>query len=83
MKIDITSRDYWQTLVNLGLAVGRSNLPKIEDVAEHVLGLMRACDEAEQRVEQARKDARVLAQKVEIMLLKFSNEAEELRHSIR
>lgn len=37
MKKDITSRDYWQTLANLGLAVGRENLPKIEDVAEHVL----------------------------------------------
>lgn len=83
MKKDITSRDYWQTLANLGLAVGRSNLPRIEDVAEHILGLMRACDEAEQRAEHARKDARVLAQKVEIMLMKFSNEADELRDSIR
>ena len=43
MKKDITSRDYWKTLANLGLAVGRENLPNIEDVAEHVLGLMRAC----------------------------------------
>lgn len=83
MKKDITSRDYWQTLANLGLAVGRENLPKIEDVAEHVLGLMRECDEAKQRAEQARKDARVFAQKVDLMLMTFSNTADELRNNIR
>lgn len=80
---DLRSIHYWARFGDLGFAMGKSNMPTPREVADTVLGLM-----GERRAETARADyaegqLRILKQQVTTLLLKFVNEADDLRYHVQ
>lgn len=80
---DLNCKRYWATFRDLGLAMGRNNIPSPQEAADTVLSLMRERDDAIALAEEARKKSSAMLTQVDTFLLKMSNEAAGLGYGIR
>lgn len=80
---DLNSKRYWHTISDLGVAVGRDNMPTPKEAACTVIRLMKERDDAIELAEEARKKASALLTQVDTFLLKMSNEAADLGYGMR
>ena len=80
---DLNSKRYWHTISDLGVAVGRENMPTPKEAACTVIRLMKERDDAIELAEEARKKASALLTQVDTFMLKMSNESADLGYQLR
>jgi hypothetical protein len=80
-KKDLGSAAYWEDF-GRG-AVGGSQVPTPREAADTVLALMSEREALKVTIEDLKKQGRMLVQDLDLMLLKVSNQANELRDKAR